>query len=83
VRDPAERERIAMDAQIVDMEGASVVQACRRFHTKCYLFKFVSDTPDHSTSNDIVKNITFHRNAFFRFFRDMVLPRMFDMFFTQ
>jgi nucleoside phosphorylase len=79
VRDPAERERIARDAQLVDMEGASVAQACRRFHTKCFLFKFVSDTPDHGTSNDIVKNITFHRNAFFRFFSNTALTRLIDI----
>lgn len=78
VRDPAGRKRIAMDAQLVDMEGSAVVQACKCFRTKCYLFKFVSDTPDHGTSNDIVKNITLHRNAFFRFFHDTVLTRIID-----
>jgi adenosylhomocysteine nucleosidase len=83
VRDSAERERIALEAQLVDMEGASVVQACKRFRTKCYLFKFVSDTPDHGTSNDIVKNITFHRNAFFHLFHDTVLARIIDTSSTQ
>jgi len=83
VRDPAERKRLAMDAQLVDMEGASVVQACMRFRTKCYLFKFVSDTPDHDTSDDIVKNITLHRNAFFHFFHDTALPRIIDISFRQ
>jgi adenosylhomocysteine nucleosidase len=83
VRDPAERKKVAMDAQLVDMEGASVVQACKRFLTKCYLFKFVSDTPDHGTSNDIVKNVTFHRNAFFLFFHDTVLAHIVDISFRQ
>lgn len=83
VRDPAERKRIAPDAQLVDMEGAAVVQTCHRFRTKCYLFKFVSDTPDHDTSDDIVKNIRFHRDAFFHFFHDMVLTRIIDISFRQ
>ncbi|MCX5845669.1 MAG: hypothetical protein NTW12_04825 [Deltaproteobacteria bacterium] len=76
VRDSAERQRIAPDAQLVDMEGASVVQACRKFHTKCYLFKFVSDTPDHIESRDIEKNIVLCRDSFFHFFRDKVLPQL-------
>jgi adenosylhomocysteine nucleosidase len=76
VRDPAEKERIALDAQLVDMEGASVVQTCRQFHTQCYLFKFVSDTPDHDTSDDIIKNITLYRDSFFHFFNNKALPRL-------
>jgi len=76
VRNPAEKERIAPDAQLVDMEGASVVQACRQFHVKCYLFKFVSDTPDHDTSGDIERNIALYRDTFFCFFYDKVLPRL-------
>ncbi|MEN6321686.1 MAG: hypothetical protein ABFD82_23430 [Syntrophaceae bacterium] len=82
VRDPAERKRLAMDAQLVDMEGASVVQACTRFCTKCYLFKFVSDTPDHDTSDDIKTNIMLYRDSFFRFFHDTALPRIIDIYFT-
>ena len=43
ILDPDERGKIAMIAELIDMEGASIVQACRKFDTKCYMFKFVSD----------------------------------------
>jgi len=76
VRDRKEKDRIAPDAQLVDMEGASVVQVSRQFYTKCYLFKFVSDTPDHDTSDDIKTNIMLCRDSFFHFFHDKVLPRL-------
>ncbi|HYA15327.1 MAG TPA: 5'-methylthioadenosine/S-adenosylhomocysteine nucleosidase [Syntrophales bacterium] len=74
VRDPAERDRIGRDAQLVDMEGGSITQACRHFGVKCFLFKFVSDTPDHRKSDDIERNIALCRDSFFQFFRDTVLP---------
>ncbi len=67
----AERGQIALNAQLADMEAASVVQTCRRFGTDCYVFKFVSDTPgDHC----IVKNIRQHRDEFCLFFCESVLP---------
>ena len=74
--DPAERSKAAMHAQLADMEGAAVVQACRRFHVKCFLFKFVSDTPDHRQSDDIVRNIELYRDTHSQFFKDFALPRL-------
>jgi nucleoside phosphorylase len=74
LREPAEREEIAKHAHLADMEGAAVVQACRRFETKCYLFKYVSDTPDHRQSDDIVENIELYRDANSQFFKNSVLP---------
>jgi nucleoside phosphorylase len=71
-----ERRRIAGLARLADMEGASVSQACRQFGRPCYLFKFVSDTPGHDQSSDISANISLHRDAFYRFFRENVLPRL-------
>ena len=65
--------------QLPDMEGAAVVQTCRRFHVKCFLFKFVSDTPDHRQSDEIVKNIELYRDAHSRFFKDSVLPRLLSL----
>ncbi len=59
--DTEERKKISLFADLMDMEGASVVQACRIFETKCYLFKFVSDTPEHTKDGDIIKNIRLHR----------------------
>ncbi|QTA89775.1 hypothetical protein [Desulfonema magnum] len=71
VIDPEERAEIAVIAHLADMEGASVIQTCRRFHTKCYLFKFVSDTPhDHQ----IVANIRDYREDFCSFFCESILP---------
>lgn len=74
VNNPEEKREIALLAQLVDMEGASVVQAAGLYQTTCYLFKFVSDTSDHCQSNDIVNNIEIYRESFYRFFRNEVLP---------
>ena len=68
VLDPDERKVISKSAGLVDMEGASVVQACRIFQTKCFMFKFVSDTPDHTCDNDIVENIRLYRKQLYEFF---------------
>ena len=76
VKESSEREKVARVAQLVDMEAASVVQTCRCFHKSCHVFKFVSDTPAHSHSNDIRTNISLYREAFYRFFRDNVLLKL-------
>jgi len=74
ILDPEEREEISKNADLIDMEGASVAQASRIFDTKCYLFKFVSDTPDHTEGGDVIKNIRLYRTPFYEFFRGSVLP---------
>jgi adenosylhomocysteine nucleosidase len=74
VLDPDERKKISRTADLIDMEGASVAQACRKFDTRCFLFKFVSDTPDHATDQEIVENIRRHRSFFYEFFIRSVLP---------
>lgn len=74
VLDPKERNAISSKADLLDMEGASVVQACRKFETSCFLFKFVSDTPDHTRDQDIVDNIRLYRERFYAFFIDAVIP---------
>jgi adenosylhomocysteine nucleosidase len=71
---PDQRKKISMNADLIDMEGASVAQACRKFNTKCFIFKFVSDTPDHARSEDIVENIRRHRSFFYEFFIRSVMP---------
>ncbi|MBW1727472.1 MAG: hypothetical protein JRF31_05960 [Deltaproteobacteria bacterium] len=71
---PDERKKISMNADLIDMEGASVAQACRKFNTKCFIFKFVSDTPDHASSEDVVENIRLHRSFFYDFFIRSVMP---------
>lgn len=70
---PEQRTKIASCAQLADMEGASLVQTCRYFQMRCYLFKFVSDTlHDHQ----IVANIRKYRQDFCLFFRQAVLPAL-------
>jgi adenosylhomocysteine nucleosidase len=76
VLDSKERKAISINADLIDMEGASVVQACRMFKKKCYLFKFVSDTPDHANDQDIVDHIRIYRNKFYDFFVDFVRPML-------
>jgi len=74
VLDPDERQKLVKTADLIDMESASVIQACRKFKTKCYIFKFVSDMPEHTRDDDIIENIRKYRSFFFGFFRDSVLP---------
>jgi adenosylhomocysteine nucleosidase len=71
------REEIASFAGLVDMEAASVIQACSKLQTKCVIFKFVSDTPDHTHGDDIVANIKQYRTSFYNFFQKAVMPRLF------
>jgi nucleoside phosphorylase len=73
---PHERKELSPLAGLVDMEGASVIQACKIFKTRCYLFKFVSDTPEHTGHEDIKKNILLYSRPFYEFFADRVLPRL-------
>jgi adenosylhomocysteine nucleosidase len=68
------RAEVAPFADLVDMEGAAVVQTARRFETPCVLFKFVSDTPDLPGETDIVECIGQHGAAFCRFVSESVLP---------
>lgn len=52
--DAEEFRKIASVADLVDMEGASVVQASQRFDKKCLLFKFVTDRPEHAGQGKII-----------------------------
>ena len=60
-------------ADLVDMEGASVLQAARKFNTRCFLFKFVSDTPLHAGKGLIVENIKEHISTFCDFITTSVI----------
>jgi nucleoside phosphorylase len=71
---PSRREKISPFAELVDMEGASVVHASRLFQAQCYLFKIVSDTIEHSSGVDILFNIKRIRKRLFEFFCDCVFP---------
>jgi len=74
ILDPEERKEVSKSADLMDMEGASVVQACRIFETKCYMFKYVSDTPEHTDDKDIINNIRLYRTQFYEFFLHSVMP---------
>ena len=60
-------------ADMVDMEGASVLQTARRFDVRCYLFKFVSDTPLHAGKGLIVENIREQVGSFCEFVAGSVI----------
>jgi nucleoside phosphorylase len=48
VTDPAVRDRLALGAHLVDMEGYAVAWACREFGVPVRLVKHVSDNADES-----------------------------------
>jgi adenosylhomocysteine nucleosidase len=74
VLDPEKRRELALNSDLLDMEGASVVQTARKFESRCFLFKFVSDTPDHTRDQDVVDHIRRYRQKFYEFFTADVLP---------
>jgi len=57
LRTKEERQEFASIADIVDMELAGIAQASQIFSTQCYAIKYVTDTAEHNTHEDIVKNI--------------------------
>ncbi len=73
---PEERAALEGRAELLDMEGAAVVQAARIFGAAVYLFKVVSDTPDHPSDEDIVRNILEVRHNLCDYFLNRVLERL-------
>ncbi len=73
-----DRKNTSKMANLMDMEGAAVVQACRRFNIPCVLFKFVSDTPEYTGDGDIIKNIRKFRTPFYKYFSKFILPVISD-----
>jgi adenosylhomocysteine nucleosidase len=68
-----ERAAAGRYADLVDMEGAAVVKACRDMDASAYLFKIVTDTPGCSVRG-IIRNILDTRDSLFEFCRDRVMP---------
>ena len=69
-----QRKKVSMyGGELVDMEGASIVQACKRFQIPCYIFKYVSDTLEDIESNTIVDNIRQYRQESAVFFKEQIL----------
>ncbi len=60
-------------ADLVDMEGAAVVQACRALDVEVHLFKIVTDTTV-CTVKDIIGSIVETRGQLFEFYREKVMP---------
>ena len=73
---PGLRAEVAPFADLVDMEGAAVVQAALRFETPCVLFKFVSDTPALPGVADLMQSIGRHGTDFCRFVLESVMPAL-------
>lgn len=71
-----QRKTVFRLAALADMEAAAVLRSCNRFGKKCLIYKFVSDTPDHVHSADIIAHIRQYREAFFPFISHNVLPRL-------
>ncbi len=71
---PDKRKKISEVAELVDMEAASVVQACKKLNVPCVVFKYVTDTPTHTDVDDIVKSIKKFREPFYNFFITSVVP---------
>jgi adenosylhomocysteine nucleosidase len=75
VESPEDFQYVAPLADLVDMEGASVVQASRRFEKRCLLFKFISDTPVHAGKGElIIEHIKLYSEPFCRFISNEVIP---------
>src|SRR3990172_1755624 len=64
----APEDRAAADqyADCIDMEWAAIVQACRAYGIKVYLFKIITDTAE-SGESDIIRNILNTRIRLFEF----------------
>ena len=67
---------ISAYADLVDMEGASVIQAAKKFNKKSFLFKFVSDTPANAGEGQIMEQIKIYRDPFCDFIVDSVIHRL-------
>lgn len=50
VCDPTRRQQLAAYGDLVDMEGAAIVQVCQRYGVPCLLLKAVSDQADAGAS---------------------------------
>lgn len=73
---PEKRRKMAEVTNLVDMEAASVVQACKKQNTLCLVFKYVTDTPEHTEDGDIVNHIRQFRKPFYDFFITSVVSKL-------
>ena len=73
---PDKRQTLSRQVQLVDMEAAAIVQVCKKFAVPCHVFKFVSDTVQHTEGDDIIANIRQYGQSFFSSFHKQILPKL-------
>ena len=61
-----DRKNVSKHAQLVDMEGAGFIQACNKFEVRGLVYKIVTDTPAHNSSESIIQNIKKTRDKLFK-----------------
>jgi nucleoside phosphorylase len=74
VADPGERSRLGGLADLVDMEGAAVARTCRMLGSEHFLFKIVTDTPEHREDRQIIENVRTTRGLLFDYFMREIDP---------
>jgi len=80
VVDPEERKRFSKMADLADMEGAGFLQACRIMGAgRAYLFKIVTDTPEHDSDSAIVENVRSTAGILSVFYHDRIMPLLASM----
>lgn len=64
----SKEDRLALSkiADIVDMEGAAILQACKKFGKSCSMIKFISDGIEHHETRFIAQNIAELRSEFYK-----------------
>jgi len=67
-----DRRALADFAELVDMEGAAVVRACRRYNVKSYLFKAVSDTAE-TPEEELIPGLKKVSGSLFEYFVKKVI----------
>lgn len=76
VVDEKKRKELSHYADLADMEGSAVIQAARKFGARCYIFKIVSDTSEHSDDRTIVENIRALGNNFSEYIIERILKAL-------
>ena len=66
------RRALSSIAELVDMEGAAIVRACRRYKKDVYLFKIISDTAA-TNDGEIIGNIKKTSEQMFEYFHNKIL----------
>jgi nucleoside phosphorylase len=74
VTDPGGRSRLSRLADLVDMEGAAVARTCRMLGAEYFLFKIVTDTPEHTADRQIIENVRVTRGLLFEYFMREIDP---------